>query len=122
MRRPAFALLLLCALVPLAAEEGLASWYAGKFQGRKTASGEIFDTAKMTAAHKTLAFGTRVRVRNLANEKEVVVRINDRGPFVEGRIIDLSRAAAEASRPSNASLPAPSSGPAGGRPRAAARC
>ncbi len=88
--------LLLCAAVALGAEEGRASWYAGKFQGRRTASGEIFDTNQMTAAHRTLPFGTRVRVRNLDNGTEVLVRINDRGPFVDGRIIDLSRAAAEA--------------------------
>ncbi len=88
--------MMLCALSLSAAEEGLASWYAGKFQGRRTASGEIFDTKLMTAAHKTLPFGTLVRVRNLDNGREVVVRINDRGPFVDGRVIDLSRAAAEA--------------------------
>jgi rare lipoprotein A len=88
--------MLFSALVAFAAEEGLASWYAGKFQGRKTASGETFDTAEMTAAHKTLPFGTRVKVTNLENGRDVIVRINDRGPFVEGRIIDLSRAAADA--------------------------
>jgi rare lipoprotein A len=88
--------MLFCALVAFAAEEGLASWYAGKFQGRKTASGETFDTAEMTAAHKTLPFGTRVKVTNLENGRDVIVRINDRGPFVEGRVIDLSRAAADA--------------------------
>lgn len=77
-------------------ETGLASWYGGKFQGRQTASGEIYDTAKLTAAHKTLTFGTLVRVVNLDNQKEITVRINDRGPFVEGRIIDLSQAAAMA--------------------------
>jgi rare lipoprotein A len=76
-------------------EEGLASWYGGKFQGRLTASGEVFDTNKLTGAHKTLPFGTIVRVTNLLNDLTVDVRINDRGPFVEGRIIDLSRAAAE---------------------------
>lgn len=76
-------------------ESGFASWYGGKFQGRKTASGEIFDTNLLTAAHKTLPFGTVVKVTNLENGKTVVVRINDRGPFVEGRIIDLSQAAAE---------------------------
>ena len=76
--------------------EGYASWYAGKFQGRTTASGEIFDTNELTAAHKTLAFGTVVRVTNLKNGMDVEVRVNDRGPFVEGRIIDLSRAAADA--------------------------
>lgn len=76
--------------------EGYASWYAGKFQGRTTASGEVFDTNELTAAHKTLPFGTVVVVTNVRNELEVAVRINDRGPFVEGRVIDLSRAAAEA--------------------------
>jgi len=81
---------------PQEGEEGLASWYAGKFQGRQTASGEIFDTNKFTAAHKTLPFGTLVKVTNLDNGKTTVVRINDRGPFIPGRIIDLSRAAAVA--------------------------
>jgi rare lipoprotein A len=74
--------------------ENLASYYADKYQGRKTANGEIFDTRKLTAAHKTLPFGTRVRVTNLGNGKSVVVRVNDRGPFVAGRVIDLSPAAA----------------------------
>lgn len=77
-----------------AEEKGLASFYAGKFQGRKTANGETFDTKKLTAAHKTLPFNTIVKVTNLENEKWVLVRINDRGPFVEERIIDLSRIAA----------------------------
>jgi rare lipoprotein A len=77
-------------------ERGLASWYGGKFQGRRTASGEIFDTYQFTAAHKTLPFGVLVKVTNLENRKVVTVRINDRGPFVEGRIIDLSYAAAGA--------------------------
>jgi rare lipoprotein A len=76
--------------------EGYASWYGGKFQGRPTASGELFDTNELTAAHKTLAFGTLVRVTHVSSGRSVVVRINDRGPFVEGRIIDLSRAAADA--------------------------
>lgn len=76
-------------------EQGFASWYGGKFQGRKTANGEIFDTRKLTAAHKSISFGTVVEVENLSNGKTVEVRINDRGPFVEGRIIDLSRAAAD---------------------------
>lgn len=75
---------------------GEASWYGGRFQGKKTASGEIFDTNKLTAAHKKLPFGTLVRVVNLQNEKSVVVRINDRGPFVKGRVLDLSFAAAQA--------------------------
>lgn len=75
--------------------EGYASWYGPKFAGRPTANGEIFDPSQLTAAHKTLPFGTRVRVTNLTNNRSVTVRINDRGPFVAGRIIDLSRAAAE---------------------------
>jgi rare lipoprotein A len=76
-------------------EVGTASWYGGKFQGRKTANGEIFDTNKFTAAHRTLPFHTKVKVTNLENGKTTTVRINDRGPFVRGRIIDLSRAAAK---------------------------
>lgn len=76
------------------AAEGLGSWYGGRFQGRKTASGERFDQNKMTAAHRTLPFGSRVEVRNKANGKTVVVRINDRGPFHDDYVIDLSRAAA----------------------------
>lgn len=75
--------------------EGLASWYGGKFHGRLTANGEIFDTNKLTAAHKTLPFGSKVRVTELESGKSVIVRINDRGPFVEDRIIDLSKAAAD---------------------------
>jgi rare lipoprotein A len=74
-------------------EVGKASFYANKFQGRKTASGEVFDQNAKTAAHKNLSFGTTVKVTNLKNGKHVVVRINDRGPFVKGRIIDLSRSA-----------------------------
>jgi rare lipoprotein A len=64
-----------------------------KFQSRKTASGEIFDQSAYTAAHKSLPFGTIVKVTNVRNDKSVIVRINDRGPFVRGRIIDLSRSA-----------------------------
>lgn len=74
-------------------ESGKASYYAMKYQFRKTASGERFNQAALTGAHRTLPFGTRVRVTNVANAKSVTVRINDRGPFVEGRVIDLSRAA-----------------------------
>ncbi len=96
MKIPAFLILFFTTLrVFCADEEGYASWYAGKFQGRITANGEIFNTDKLTAAHKTLPFGTIVRVTNIENGQYVDVRINDRGPFVEGRIIDLSRAAAE---------------------------
>ena len=84
------------AAVEAHALEGFASWYGGRFHGRATASGEIFDTNELTAAHRTLAFGTLVRVQNVKNGRSVVVRINDRGPFVEGRVIDLSRAAARA--------------------------
>lgn len=73
---------------------GLASWYGANFQGRPTASGEPFDVAQLTAAHRTLPFGTVVRVRCVETRKTVVVRINDRGPFVQGRVIDLSEAAA----------------------------
>ena len=75
-------------------EKGLASWYAGRFQGRTTANGETFDTNSLTAAHKTLPFNSIVEVYNPHNKRSVLVRINDRGPFVEGRVIDLSRAAA----------------------------
>ena len=75
-------------------ETGHASYYATKFEGRKTANGEVFKNNGLTAAHKTLEFGTMVKVTNLINNKSVVVRINDRGPFVKGRVIDLSRAAA----------------------------
>jgi rare lipoprotein A len=72
---------------------GVASWYGSRFAGRRTASGERFDPSEFTAAHRTLPFGTRVRVTNAAG-KSVVVRINDRGPFHGGRVIDLSQAAA----------------------------
>ena len=75
---------------------GNASYYAEEFQGRKTASGEIYDMSKYTAAHRTLPFGTICRVTNLKTNKTVIVRINDRGPFVPGRILDLSRGAAQA--------------------------
>jgi len=76
--------------------EGLASWYGEDFHGRLTASGEVYDMYKLTAAHKTLPLGTVVKVRNLENGKEVEVRVNDRGPFVKGRVIDLSRTAGRA--------------------------
>lgn len=74
---------------------GKASWYGKKFHGRPTASGEIFDMHKVSAAHKILPLGTYVKAINLSNSKQVVVRINDRGPFVKGRVIDLSYAAAK---------------------------
>lgn len=78
-----------------ATEVGLASYYADKYHGRTTANGETFDMNALTAAHRTLRFGTLVRVTQLENNRSVIVRINDRGPFIEGRVIDLSRAAAE---------------------------
>jgi rare lipoprotein A len=84
---------LLLALAPVhAAETGKASWYK---MGTKTASGERFKPNGLTAAHRTLPFGTKVRVKNLRNGKTVVVRINDRGPFIKSRIIDVSKGAAQ---------------------------
>jgi rare lipoprotein A len=77
-------------------ERGKASWYGPGFQGKRTASGERFDMNALTAAHRTLPFGTRIRVRNSQNGREVVVRINDRGPWAGDRIIDVSKAAAAA--------------------------
>jgi rare lipoprotein A len=76
-------------------EEGYASWYGDKFHGRKTASGETYDMYSMTAAHRFAPFGTTAKIINLDNQRETIVKINDRGPFVRGRIIDLSRKAAE---------------------------
>ena len=76
-------------------QEGIASWYGREYDGRQTASGEIFDSSKLTAAHPNLPFGTRLVVTNTHNNKSVVVIVNDRGPFVPARIIDISRAAAE---------------------------
>lgn len=77
-------------------ESGLATWYGGRFHGRKTANGERFNARRLTAAHKTLPFNTLAEVTNLQNGRRVTVRINDRGPFSDEHIIDLSRAAAEA--------------------------
>jgi rare lipoprotein A len=74
--------------------QGTASYYGGRFHGRKTASGERFNQNAMTAAHKTLPLGTKVRVTNLRNGETVDVKINDRGPYIKGRIIDLSKGAA----------------------------
>jgi len=75
--------------------EGQASWYGARHHGRKTASGERFDQNALTAAHRELPFGTRVRVTNLNNDKHVIVRINDRGPHTRNRLIDLSQQAAK---------------------------
>jgi len=74
---------------------GIGSWYGGKFHGRNTTSGEVFDQYALTGAHRTLPFGTFVRVTHTYNNQSVVIRINDRGPFVAGRVIDLSMAAAD---------------------------
>ncbi len=78
-----------------ATQEGRVSWYGPGFAGRKTASGERFDPRALTMAHRTLPLGTRVRVENPENDRSVVVRVNDRGPYAGGRVADLSRAAAE---------------------------
>jgi rare lipoprotein A len=77
-------------------QTGGASWYASKFQGRRTANGERYDSRALTAAHRTLPFGSYARVTSLATARSVVVRINDRGPFIRERVIDLSYAAAAA--------------------------
>jgi rare lipoprotein A len=87
-------LLALCARAAALPEEGLASWYGLPFHGRKTASGEIFDRFAFTAAHRSLPFGSVLIVTALDSGMRVVVRVNDRGPFVKGRLIDLSEAAA----------------------------
>ena len=76
------------------AHVGQASWYGQAHHGKKTASGEIYDMHALTAAHRTLPLGTKLRVTNLENGRAVVVRVNDRGPYVDGRVLDLSRAAA----------------------------
>jgi rare lipoprotein A len=75
--------------------EGVASYYAHDFNGKQTSNGETFDMNSLTAAHRTFPFGTKVRVTNLENNKMVIVRVNDRGPFKEGRIMDLSMGAAK---------------------------
>jgi len=75
-------------------QRGEAAYYAARFDGRRTASGEVFDSNRLTAAHRSLPLGSRVQVTNLDNGRQVTVRINDRGPYTRGRIIDLSRRAA----------------------------
>lgn len=79
---------------PTQVEEGIASFYAPRFHGRQTANGEIYNHHAMTVAHRTLPFGTRLRVTNKDNGRSITVRVNDRGPFVGGRILDLSGEAA----------------------------
>ena len=93
-----FALLAGCSTIggTGSSETGKASWYGAQHHGKRTASGERFDQNALTAAHRTLPFGSRVRVTNLNNDRSVVVRINDRGPYARGRVIDVSRAAAQA--------------------------
>ncbi|MCF4994163.1 septal ring lytic transglycosylase RlpA family protein [Pseudomonas syringae] len=76
-------------------QSGVASYYGAKHHGKRTASGEAFNQNALTAAHRQLPFGTRVKVTNLKNDESVVVRINDRGPHTRGRLIDVSRGAAE---------------------------
>lgn len=83
------------AVKPMHKEIGEASWYGPGFQGKETANGETFDSKELTAAHPSLPMGTKAKVTNLENGKKVNVRINDRGPYAEGRVIDLSRAAAK---------------------------
>lgn len=80
---------------PVFTQEGMASWYGQSHHGKKTASGEAFDQEALTAAHRTLPFGTVVRVTHLASNRTVTVRINDRGPYSDGRIIDLSARSAQ---------------------------
>ncbi|MGH8563670.1 MAG: septal ring lytic transglycosylase RlpA family protein [Gammaproteobacteria bacterium] len=79
---------------PAFEQVGTASWYGPRLHGKKTANGEVFNQNKLTAAHRTLPLGTTVEVTNVTNGKSVAVKINDRGPFVNGRVIDVSRAAA----------------------------
>lgn len=87
--------LILCQLgFAQVAEIGIASFYHTKFEGKPTASGQAYDGSKMTAAHPTLPFDTEIRVTNLENERSVILTVNDRGPFVKGRIVDVSKAAA----------------------------
>lgn len=89
------AMLLACIAAHAGTEEGIASYYAESLDGNPTASGEPYDRDAMTAAHRTLPFGTEVKVTNLSNQKEVIVRINDRGPHTKSRVIDVSGAAAK---------------------------
>ena len=105
MKRLTFLLLIVTSIAAFSAaqtagtepfsQEGIASWYGDEFDGKPTASGEVYDSSLFTAAHPTLPFGTMLIVTNMQNMRQVTVRVNDRGPFVAARIIDLSRAAAE---------------------------
>lgn len=93
MKSILFFVTLLVSNSSVADQHGVASWYGPGFHGRKTASGDNFNRHALTAAHRTIKLGTRVKVTNLHNNKSVIVLINDRGPFARGRIIDLSQAA-----------------------------
>lgn len=95
MKKLKVAIMLLLLALPMVAEKGIASFYHDKYHGRMAANGSIFNQNEMTCAHKTLPFGTVLKVTNLDNNKEVIVTVTDRGPFIEGRVIDLSRAAAD---------------------------
>jgi rare lipoprotein A len=90
------ALALSAVAAPARAETGIASFYGHELTGRRTASGEMFNPAGYTAAHRRLPFGTKLRITNLANGRQVIVRVNDRGPFTGGRLLDVSLAAARA--------------------------
>jgi len=92
-----YSIVLICISISLSGQSatGIATYYDDKFDGHNTASGEVFDQNKLTAAHRNLPFGTKLKVTNLENSKSVIVRFNDRGPFVDSRLIDLSRSAAE---------------------------
>ena len=96
LRYAVFASVLLASVVPGVAETGRASFYGRELAGHKTASGERFNPDGLTAAHRSLPFGTMLRVTNLANGKSIVVRVNDRGPFVRSRALDVSHGAARA--------------------------
>lgn len=93
MKSFVFITLFLFSNLTMASHVCTASWYGGKFQGRKTASGKIFNTNALMAAHKTLPFGTKIRVTNIENKKAVIVSVLDRGPYIRNRCLDLSRAA-----------------------------
>lgn len=97
MQKYAFAALMAVASAPVAAQSvGHASFYGNELAGRKTASGEKFNPGGLTAAHRSLPFGTRLKLTNVQNGRSVVVRVNDRGPFVRGRVLDVSKGAAVA--------------------------
>ena len=95
LRSLVFFIFCLSSSLSIAAEEGIASYYSDVFQGKKTAGGSTYDRNKLTAAHKTLPFGTKVKITDLKNDKSVIVTITDRGPYSKKRMVDISYAAAE---------------------------